>query len=582
MEKRQLKLKTKIKNKIVTISIAMLLLSMIMVGAAGAATDSFGVQKIYADSPQPRVWDSTWNNGVARSWTDSGNDPSDPLFRTQDIGTGTYKTAGDGILKISGDGPRMYVYDTAMQKTWHNVEITLYGYRVSDDGTAWGGLEAVARTNHLVDTGSAQCDTRGIDARMRYDGHIDFEKETSHPDSVAVSNKVNPGGFNKNVWIGYKYVVYDMPDGNTKLELYRDDTNGLNGGTWVKVNELIDTGSNFGVGGTACKAGIDPAMKLTVSDVRAGSESGKPNLDVYFRSDGVGTDGLWYKKASIREITPVLSINSLVTSTPTPTATPTPTPTPILILTTTPTPTPTATPKPTPTPTPTPTATPKPTPTPTPTPTATPKPTPIPTPTPTATPKPTPTPTPTPTATPKPTPTPTPTITLTSTTTPTTVQVNVIADTYISSLAPTKNYGTSRFNYIDSGRRGYYKYNLSVIPTKAIVSSVELHDFISWSRATGSANIYAVTGAWNETSINWNNKPANESVNYGVYNVAICNTGIGDCAHVTTGFENIVQRWINGSLVNNGIMITTPTKIASSELDSKESSYIPYLLVTYK
>ena len=284
----------------------------------GPKIDKFGIIMRYRSATNGKSWYSTWDNLHSRSWVSFvSKDPYDLWFHT-DHGDAAFYADGNGILSISPKGtnstPRMHVHDPLKIEQWHHgVECTVYAMRVSDDGVkfAYAGIEIIARTNHEED--EDLCDCRGIGGRMRLDGHTDFEKETSHPYSTAVSNQVQwpklqfPDGMPKGVWIGCKFVVYDLTNGNVRLELWLDETDGANGGDWKLVNQFIDLGSNFGIGGTNCAPGtpgVLPTMKLTESESRDGSESRKPNLTIRFRTDGVHTNGMLYKKASVREITP--------------------------------------------------------------------------------------------------------------------------------------------------------------------------------------------------------------------------------------------------------------------------------------
>ncbi len=279
-----------------------------------------GIREVYATAAGSKTWYSTWDNGINRAFV-RAVDPIDPWFDAAHGSASFLVDADSGVFKISGNVPRMYIHHpefvmgsssltvaNAHAKQWRDVEVTVYGMRVADSNIAWGGINGVARANHGM-TGSETvhlCDTRGIGARFRYNGRLDYEKETRHPTTYAINTTTTtlwPSGTAMpfNVWIGFKYAVYDLPNGNVKVESYMDMTNGAAGGTWVLVNQFEDNGANWG-GTTACAAGINPQERLTNGAGRPGSESGLPNVSVYFRSDGIGTNGLLYKKMSVREI----------------------------------------------------------------------------------------------------------------------------------------------------------------------------------------------------------------------------------------------------------------------------------------
>ena len=262
-------------------------------------TDKWGITKLNPTISGGREWFSKWDNGQARTFT-WGQDPYDPEFHGR--GDGLYTIDGQGILKAAstGDGGvRMYVYDQTYQdtgydpnlfKTWNNVEVTVYYMRVSDIGVAYAGMVAGAKIRHVPD--SDLCGTRGYYGRFRHDGGIDFDKEIRHPNSVPRARGTKPWSvLPSNVWIGYKYIVRDVNNGtHVKLELWRDLTDGANGGTWEKLHDDVDSGG-WGAGLTPCASGVDPAQIMT----------GR-NLSVFIRDDNVSD--VRYKKWSIREIGP--------------------------------------------------------------------------------------------------------------------------------------------------------------------------------------------------------------------------------------------------------------------------------------
>lgn len=161
-------------------------------------------------------------------------------------GTGTL-TIDNGELVFGGSQPRIYFYPYESQP-WQNVEATAYYMRVADDGTAWGGMVIGMRSGpegHSAET----CDAHTYYARLRHDGATDYAKELQHS-SASAASRVEPdvlwpggNGLPFNQWIGFKFVIYNLPGGSVRLETYRDLTGGVNGGDWQLINSLVDDGN---------------------------------------------------------------------------------------------------------------------------------------------------------------------------------------------------------------------------------------------------------------------------------------------------------------------------------------------------
>lgn len=263
--------------------------------------DLFGISKLYPDLPGGRQWYSKWNNNQARSLRSGERDATDNEFVAR--GNGIINLTGDGLAIISGSSPRMYVYDRDKKQKWRDVEITVYAKRVSETGNVSSqGFVVGARSEHQDADEANPCLGRTYYGRILYDGRAVFQKEVIHEGAYSINmpsenNKASwntpDGTVAKNIWVGMKFVVRNTGDQKgVILELYRDLTDGKDGGSWEKLAEYTDSGA-----WSQTDSGVDVTAKCGYS---AGKVLTSPGTSVFIRNDMIGE--AQYKLFSIREI----------------------------------------------------------------------------------------------------------------------------------------------------------------------------------------------------------------------------------------------------------------------------------------
>ena len=168
---------------------------------------------------------------------------------------------------------------------WKNLEITIYVKVLSDAG---GGNEISLVSRSVRHSTNVHEGCGGSSYHNNIDftnGRFKFKKEMWH---VNYDIKPYSGitiGSTMNKWVGFKGIVYNLPDGSVKLESYVDKDNNNN---WQKATEMVDKG-NWGNDMTHCNARTQGAAITWGSPM------------VIFKSNGVTYD---FKKFSVRQIVP--------------------------------------------------------------------------------------------------------------------------------------------------------------------------------------------------------------------------------------------------------------------------------------
>src|SRR5215211_4155640 len=239
----------------------------------GGGEDRFGIEQVYETASGGPTW-----------YIEEQEDPtSDGHFYYGAYRTTTVDYSGNGVWRVDATSGtqehRIRMHVDSPNGKWKNTEMTGYFRVIEGDDQ----ITMIARHGPSYhDDGG--CLAYGYYGMTAVDGHVFFKKKLWHFDDGYTKRLAQIDALDNilSKWIGMKFVVYDLDNGDVKLELWIDQGDMTN--NWRKVTELVDDG-DLSVEGEDCGT---PRNHIIKEGTRAS-----------FRVD----DSLFdFKKLSVREI----------------------------------------------------------------------------------------------------------------------------------------------------------------------------------------------------------------------------------------------------------------------------------------
>ncbi len=148
-------------------------------------------------------------------------------------------------------------------------------------------------------------------------------------------------------------------------------------------------------------------------------------------------------------------------------------------------------------------------------------------------------------------------------------QAPPIADTFVSSIAPSKNFGSGPLLAVQSGCTTYIQFDLSGVPASATVSKATLRLYVDPYSQPGKFDVYEIDSPWSEHALTFSNAPSPGASATGGVPLTVAKSNQFVLVEITP----LVQPWLSGEVPNNGIALAPVGTTGSFGFDSKESQF---------